>query len=168
MSKSLRWRRRCLKACDNFRLWGTNFVEMENQRIQAKVSVAGFVHTYTDMAMVIMKQLEIEPLTMVQHKEKAQQATAAEIGAAVAQAIKQPQENAVTLESLKAAIAADPDGFKALFADVKNKGGRPKEGPGEVSSARACRSIRSNESSSGKHFVRLLLETRLAPKPQPI
>jgi hypothetical protein len=137
-------------------LWGTNFVEMENQRIQAKVSVAGFVHTYTDMAMVIMKQLEIEPLTMVQHKEKAQQATAAEIGAAVAQAMNKPQENAVTLESLKAAIAADPDGFKALFADVKNKGGRPKEGSrGRVSAKRS--------SNAGWREVALRLASRPSP-----
>lgn len=114
-------------ACDNFRLWGTNFVEMENQRIQAKVSVAGFVHTYTDMAKVIMAQLEIEPLTIAQHKERVAQASAAEIGAAVAAAIKQPQENRSALEALKLAVAEDPEGFKVLFADImpRNKGGRP-------------------------------------------
>jgi hypothetical protein len=121
-------------ACDNFRLWGTNFVEMENQRIQAKVSVAGFVHTYTDMARVIMAQLEIEPLTIAQHKQVAAQASAADIGAAVAAAMKKPDENPKALDTLRAAIAEDPDGFKALFAELmpKNKGGRPKKDEAEA------------------------------------
>lgn len=116
-------------ACDSFRLWGTNFVEMENQRIQARVGQAGFVHTYTDMANVIMKQLEIEPLTIAQQKEKVAQASAAEIGAAAAAAMQPQAQPSLTLDALKQAIAADPEAFRALFADVvpKNKGGRPKK-----------------------------------------
>lgn len=121
-------------SCSNFRLWGTNFVENENQQIAARVGVGGFTYRYSDVAKVIMAQLEIEPLTISQLKEKAQEVdkemiatVAAQAAAAVMQSARTPQ--VFSLDDLKTAVANNPEEFRAFFADMtpKNKVGRPRK-----------------------------------------
>lgn len=48
-----------LHACDEFRIWGTNFVAVEHGQIKIGTHASGHVYEYSDTAQLLMEQLEI-------------------------------------------------------------------------------------------------------------
>jgi hypothetical protein len=105
-----------LKGCDNFRMWGTAAVEQSNQRIAGRMGMGGYTHQYNDIDKVLMLQLEIEPLTIAQAKERQQQAVVVSGGG-------------MTKDDLKEILASNTEAFREIYRDaVKGKPGRkPKE-----------------------------------------
>lgn len=122
-------------SCDDFRMWGTNFVEGENQQIASRVGVGGFTYKYSDIAKVIMKQLEIQPLTISELKEKAaglDKDSITQIAATVAAVMNQDRKPTVFgLDELKELVKSNPDAVREVFAEIgiKRAAGRPPTNP---------------------------------------
>lgn len=120
-------------SCSDFRLWGTSFVEGENQQIASRVGVGGFTYKYSDVTKVLMKQLEIQPLTISELKEKAaglDKESITQIAATVAAVMNQDRKPAVFgLDDLKDLIKSNPDAVREVFAEIgiKRSAGRPAE-----------------------------------------
>lgn len=118
-------------ACDDFRMWGTSFVEGENQQIASRVGVGGFTYKYSDMAKVIMRQLEIQPLTISELKEKAaglDKDSITQIAATVAAVMGQQERKPAIfgIDDLKELIKSNPEAMREIFAEVASV----KRGPG--------------------------------------
>lgn len=48
-----------LHSCDEFRMWGTNFVATEHGQVKVGTHSSGHVYEYSDTAQLLMEQLEI-------------------------------------------------------------------------------------------------------------
>lgn len=119
-------------SCDDFRMWGTSFVEGENQQIASRVGVGGFTYKYSDMAKVLMRQLEIQPLTISEMKEKAaglDKESITQIAATVAAVMSQNDKKPAIfgLDDLKELLRNSPDEVREAFAEIgiKRASGRP-------------------------------------------
>jgi hypothetical protein len=118
-------------SCYDFRMWGTNAIESENQLIASRIGVGGFTYKYSDVTKVLMKQLEIQPLTISEMKEKAaglDKESITQIAATVAAVMGQSEKPAVfSLDDLKEMVRNNPEAMREIFAEVvpRNKGGRP-------------------------------------------
>ncbi len=125
-------------SCEDFRMWGTSFVEGENQQIASRVGVGGFTYKYSDIAKVLMKQLEIQPLTISELKEKAtglDKDSIAQIAATVAAVMGQNDRKPAVfgLDDLKEMVKNNPEAMKEIFANVaphEAVGVEPRRGPG--------------------------------------
>jgi hypothetical protein len=100
-----------LRGCGNFRLWGTAAVEQANQRISGRMGVSGYTHQYNDIDKILMKQLEIEPLTIAQQRPRGESA------------------GGFTKDDLKEVLAANADVIREIYQNtVRAKPGpKPKE-----------------------------------------
>lgn len=110
-------------SCDDFRMWGTNFVEGENQLIASRVGVGGFTYKYSDITKVLMKQLEIQPLTISELKEKAaglDKDTITQIATTVAAVMNQGDKKPAVfgMDDLKELVRSNPEAMRELFASV--------------------------------------------------
>jgi hypothetical protein len=109
-------------ACNDSRLWGTNVVENENQLIASKIGVGGFTYKYSDVTKLIMKQLEIQPLTISELKEKAaglDTESITQIATVVAGVMQADKKPAVfSLDDLKEMVRNNPDAMLEIFAEV--------------------------------------------------
>lgn len=122
-------KREANSACDDFRMWGSNVVENENQLIASKIGVGGFTYKYSDVTKLIMKQLEIQPLTISELKEKAaglDKESITQIAATVAAVMNQGDKKPTvfSLEDLKEMVRNNPDEMREIFAEVAPRKGR--------------------------------------------
>lgn len=124
-------------SCNDFRLWGTNVVENENQLIASKIGVGGFTYKYSDVTKLIMRQLEIQPLTISELKEKAaglDKEAITQIAATVAAVMGQTEKKPAIfgIDDLKEMLRNSPDEVREAFAEIgirRNPGRQPSVKP---------------------------------------
>lgn len=97
-----------LHACDEFRIWGTNFVAIEHGQIKIGTHTSGHVYEYSDTAQLLMEQLEIT-------RQDQQFQTVARM--------QEEQARAATLmmEALTAKDSTDEDMKRMLMASIENQ-----------------------------------------------
>jgi hypothetical protein len=108
------------KACNQFRAWGTHVVSRANQLV-AK-STAKFVYGYQDIERLLMRQLEIKPVTTAQQDDGQASRMIAEGIQMAAHAMQPaPVQPRLTLADLQALVDENPEEVRAML--------RAKPGP---------------------------------------
>jgi hypothetical protein len=103
-----------LRACGQARAWGTFVVSRANQLVQK--STAKFVYSYQDIERLLMKQLEIKPVTTAQADDgEAARVFASGLRQAVENMAPTAQTPRVTLDDLRQLAAEHPEEVRAIL-----------------------------------------------------
>jgi hypothetical protein len=114
-----------LRACNQFRAWGTHVVGRANQLVQK--STAKFVYGYQDIERVIMRQLEIKPVTTAQQDDnEASRMIANGIQQAAIAMSHQPQAR-FSIDDFRALAAENPEEVRQILGLGQKRGPKPKE-----------------------------------------
>jgi hypothetical protein len=116
-----------LQACNQSRAWGTAIISRANQLV-AK-STAKFVYGYQDVERVLMRQLEIKPVTIAQTDDDS---TARMLASGIRQAAEamQPMQavtQRMTLDDLRTLAAENPEEVRQILGLGAKRGPKPKE-----------------------------------------
>lgn len=115
-----------LRACNQARTWGTFVVSRANQLVQK--STAKFVYGYQDIERLLMRQLEIKPVTTAQ-ADDGEAARVFASGLQQAVAAMQPvqaQAPRVTLDDLRALAQENPEEVRQILGLGAKRGPKAK------------------------------------------
>jgi hypothetical protein len=146
----------CLQACDEYRVWGENRIAVEHALISLGTTPDGYTHGYSELADVLLPQLEIERQDQHLRNQKRTTDANSEALGIIAQYMA-GQVNQQTAQQGVAPSQADIDAMvaKAVEAGIAKAleaaKAQPKSTPAErLAAAREAKKLKAEEKAEAE------------------